>query len=630
MADTITTGFQLVTSGGTTQIDLSNYTSIESARIRWKGKKLYTESSSSRSNSVNWYTDLISNWDVPSVPFGWNFKEIFISTTVTNNTGDTIPDLFVSAGVPGGIGNATTHSNVEPNESRQAIYTHTSGYSSETLHAAYSNPKDLAVRMVCNSILRYWKYIYTRDPSVEIGGISTTYIGTLLDGVDSDWVPLTGLTVGQINTIKHSMLGTSIADVEIEYTVSTAPTIQTQPATNVSFSTAKINGVVSNEGAGTAHAYFEYGETQAFGTVIDIGTVEEDIFFSHDITGLDNSKTIYFRAYATNIDGTSYGATLSFTTLYPTLEAPTRQEPLTGARLSNRRPYFVMDLVENTDNIATKYHARIRFSDFSNIQDATVHESLTSQTGWELWNGTDWIAFPSIGVDPNSKVRFRPINNLNFATYYWDAASYDGLIYGHDLASASVRIMLSADGLYLLAINSVEYKAYSLSVLEASNGQIGEIQFELNNHNGLHNANINYGDTVNLAVKDAFGNSEEYLGKVRMKSIMDYALTITAIMGSGILSERRIKENYDSQDIGQTIKDIIDTYCSPLTTANVNIATGILAPITATDKTPLTILEELRSQYGIMYYADKDWDMHVYLPCEISEAFITVRHGGDM
>lgn len=124
---------------------------------------------------------------------------------------------------------------------------------------------------------------------------------------------------------------------------------------------------------------------------------------------------------------------------------------------------------------------------------------------------------------------------------------------------------------------------------------------------------INYGDDIYLLISDGFGNVKMYRGIVKSREPQDRLLTIRAITGDGILSERIIKEDYPAQDIGKTAKEIIDTYCSPLTSNNVDINTGIIAPVPANKKTPLSVFESLRREYGINYYVDYAWDVHVYL-----------------
>lgn len=139
----------------------------------------------------------------------------------------------------------------------------------------------------------------------------------------------------------------------------------------------------------------------------------------------------------------------------------------------------------------------------------------------------------------------------------------------------------------------------------------------------FHNINydilnmIKLGSEVALLVNDSKGNAGIYRGIVRKRHPENKMLKIKAIIGDGIFGERIIDEDYTEQDIGLTAKEMIDKYCSPLTTENINTETGITAPIKAEGRKPLQVLESMRREHGIFYHVDFAWDVHFYLPDEI-------------
>lgn len=143
----------------------------------------------------------------------------------------------------------------------------------------------------------------------------------------------------------------------------------------------------------------------------------------------------------------------------------------------------------------------------------------------------------------------------------------------------------------------------SVISISQSNMLIPNLPFNIVDH-------VDYGDDVYLLVQDHNGNIKYYKGIVRNRTPQNRMLSVKAILGDGILSERILKENYDEQDIGLTVKEFIDTYCAPITTDNVNTEIDILAPIQAKDKTALSVLENLRRQYDIYYFVDNKWDLH--------------------
>ena len=162
-----------------------------------------------------------------------------------------------------------------------------------------------------------------------------------------------------------------------------------------------------------------------------------------------------------------------------------------------------------------------------------------------------------------------------------------------------------------------EFKALDVEFLHASNGEIGGVDFTLDNDRGEKFRQINYRDWLMLEITDWYGKTDEF--KLLVKNIDPEGkwLHIEAQTGLGILADRKLWETFPAvgqeQDIGQTVKDIIDGYCQPLTSNNVNTNTGIEREIVGNDKTALSVLEEIRREYQVYYFVDKDWDFHFYL-----------------
>ncbi|MEW6026222.1 MAG: fibronectin type III domain-containing protein [Planctomycetota bacterium] len=104
-----------------------------------------------------------------------------------------------------------------------------------------------------------------------------------------------------------------------------APTVITQAATNIGRTTAVLNALVNSNGQNTT-VYFQYGTTSTYSPTT--WYTQSPPFNNGDGTGdwiiSTNGEllpvpapgtTYYFRAYATNASGTTYGGILSFTTL---------------------------------------------------------------------------------------------------------------------------------------------------------------------------------------------------------------------------------------------------------------------------------------------------------------------------
>jgi len=100
------------------------------------------------------------------------------------------------------------------------------------------------------------------------------------------------------------------------------PTVETNPATEISATKAKLNGTLSNLGAASAATvWFEWSDDRSKvergeGTKVPDPPAPKSSLgkFSEEISGLSPSTTYHFRAGAENTHGTSYGKVLSFTT----------------------------------------------------------------------------------------------------------------------------------------------------------------------------------------------------------------------------------------------------------------------------------------------------------------------------
>ena len=125
-------------------------------------------------------------------------------------------------------------------------------------------------------------------------------------------------------------------DANFATTCLTAPVLTTTAATNVANSTATMNGNISSNGGSSLTSYgFYYSTTNGFtppgtGTQVVIATTDFTGNISSNLTGLTPGVTYYYKAYATNTTGTTYGTQQSFTTISPT-SPPTVTTPTVTA-----------------------------------------------------------------------------------------------------------------------------------------------------------------------------------------------------------------------------------------------------------------------------------------------------------
>jgi hypothetical protein len=530
---TILLNYALYRDGQSLPLDLSDYVDVISARVKFRGSQVVSGSTTTYSTATNSGTGTsLMSANLPPVPDGYTFVDHYAggSATFTNNTGSPVA-IGVYLDTP--FGSATDSLMLQPGQTRtlSVSRTRSSSYVGQQVQlviTGYSicTNRSLTARTRGSNTVN--TYVQTNSPRVTVNGQSASHSGTLSNNVETDWIPLSGLTPLEQNNLAVSVGGSNQVYITVEVTAT------------------------------------------------------------------------------------------------PKLAAPVLH---TDTRTSERKPYLEMTLTPEPDNPATKYHARARISEYS-VMSPIIHTIESTDGGWEYLSGEDWLPMPVDGVDPGTRVRVQT-PELGYKIYYWDAASNDGIAYGYNSASRQLRILVTVNNLFSLVHNNEEIsRIYSLTVAEASNGEIGEVTFQTRNRNAEANLRFAYGDTILVGINDTLGNTEEFRAMVRRKSpVGPELLEVTALTGDGIFGERIITQDYTSQDIGLTVKSIIDTYCQPLTSINVNIATGFVAPVIAKDKTVISVLEQLRSDFGVHYHVDKDWDMHLYLPSQITSGQVTIQRG---
>ncbi len=114
-------------------------------------------------------------------------------------------------------------------------------------------------------------------------------------------------------------VGTAYGEVmSVALTTAYPPTVATATANVISAAVCNISGNVTSDGGLTVTSRgFVYGtNVNALTQTVTSGSGTGD--FNKTITGLTASTTYYYKAYATNAVGTSYGEVMSFTTLVST------------------------------------------------------------------------------------------------------------------------------------------------------------------------------------------------------------------------------------------------------------------------------------------------------------------------
>jgi DNA/RNA endonuclease G (NUC1) len=171
------------------------------------------------------------------------------------------------------------------------------------------------------------------DPvNIERGTVYTDAGATAFDAGDNAGKAVT--TTGTVDTSvegtytltysatdNNGNIGTATRTVNVIAPATTPPTVSSAAAGSITAQSAALNGNVDNAGTSdvtargflysTADTTLEIGAEGV--TVVAAGTGTGA--FSAEVSGLSAGITYYYRTYATNETGTSYGEVLSFTTL---------------------------------------------------------------------------------------------------------------------------------------------------------------------------------------------------------------------------------------------------------------------------------------------------------------------------
>ncbi len=151
-------------------------------------------------------------------------------------------------------------------------------------------------------------------------GATTTEAGSFGTGAyTADISNLTCNTTYNFRSYSTNTAGTSYgSNTTLTTSACAAPTLTTSAATSLTKTTGILNASITATGGNDAtQSGFAYGTTSALTFTIatsTLGAQSGAVSFTESLSDLTCETTYYFRPYATNITGTSYGSITSFTT----------------------------------------------------------------------------------------------------------------------------------------------------------------------------------------------------------------------------------------------------------------------------------------------------------------------------
>ncbi|MBO7134868.1 MAG: hypothetical protein J6W06_12025 [Bacteroidales bacterium] len=161
-------------------------------------------------------------------------------------------------------------------------------------------------------------FIYsTMSFLLNLGDGTTVQCGNGTGSFSYNLIDLTDGTTYYYKAYATNSAGTAYGEV-MSFTTLGTPTVTTGSASSITNTSATLSGNVTSDGGATVTARgFLYG-TSSSNLTQTVQSGSGTGSFTKSITGLSSYTTYYYKAYAANSAGTSYGEVMSFTTdVYP-------------------------------------------------------------------------------------------------------------------------------------------------------------------------------------------------------------------------------------------------------------------------------------------------------------------------
>jgi hypothetical protein len=173
------------------------------------------------------------------------------------------------------------------------------------------------VTAVGSSAITQYGFVYGTTSSCT----SQAIVGYTISQGSSFSYQLSGLSAGTTYYYKAyatNAVGTSYGSLNYFTTTASAatPTVATYSASDISGNSATLNGYIDSIGGYSITQYgFYYGTTSSCTSQAIVGySADAGNSFTLDLSSLSEYTMYYYKAYATNAAGTSYGSVYSFTT----------------------------------------------------------------------------------------------------------------------------------------------------------------------------------------------------------------------------------------------------------------------------------------------------------------------------
>lgn len=197
-----------------------------------------------------------------------------------------------------------------------------------------------------------------------------------------------------------------------------APSVTTQPATNITQSSATLNGAVNPNNAPTT-AWFEWGQTTSLGNTTSsqsFGSGSGMQSFSMAVSGLQTNATYYFRAMAQNAFGVTTGTILSFTTSFT--QQTSQGAPIVNTQSATNVSQNFATLNGNVNPNGSPTNTWFEWGFSNSFGNTTGFQSLGSGSG------NFSTSAPISGLAANTTYYFRAVAQNSFGTTYGNTLTF--------------------------------------------------------------------------------------------------------------------------------------------------------------------------------------------------------------
>ncbi|MFA5795145.1 MAG: fibronectin type III domain-containing protein [Candidatus Brocadiia bacterium] len=278
-------------------------------------------------NTASFYGNLNPNGLATTVYFEYGTTTSYGTTTASQSAGNGTTSTSTSADITGLTPSTIYHFRMVATNSSGTSYGTDQTFNTSAQPVPPSATTGSATNVTYNSVTltgtanpngfaatAYFQwgtttaYGSTTQP-IDIGsGLSSVNVADALIGIFAS-------TTYHFRMVANNDSGTVFGNDQTFVTPAGPPTALTNPATDIDFSSAELNGTVNPNGLST-DIQFQWGATTGYGsstTLRNIGSGTAYININEPITGLATNATYNFRLMAINASGTVYGSNQSFT-----------------------------------------------------------------------------------------------------------------------------------------------------------------------------------------------------------------------------------------------------------------------------------------------------------------------------